>query len=77
MQQQREQMELYFQNRLLKNKSTFDSFFSDFENSLLNESYTSCIENMNSLATYLGKELKYKKFDDFDTAMKSEDPLIL
>jgi len=77
MQQQRKQMESYFQNRFSKNQKVFDSFFIRYEDSLKNESYSTCIESMNQFALYFGKELKYANFDKFDEAMKSDDPLIL
>jgi len=77
MKSQREEMEFYFQNRLSNNQTNFNAFFSDFELSLINQDHFSSIENMNNLAIYLGKELKYTHFDDFDSAMKSDDPLIL
>jgi len=77
MKSQREEMESYFRKRLSKNQANFDSFFSNFEFSLTNNDHISFIENMNDLAIFLGKELKYTNFEDYDTAMNSDDPLIL
>jgi len=77
MQQQRKQMEAYFHKRLSQNQKVFDAFFTRYEDLLQTDSYSTCVETMNQFALYFGKELKYANFDDFDKAMKSDDPLIL
>ncbi len=77
MKEERENFERYIARRLENNSHQFNKFLVGIETGLKNGDLSYSIQSMSELASYFGKELKYVKFDDFDQAMKSEEPLIL
>lgn len=55
--------------------SSLNSSFANLQNAINSGDHSAYINSLVSINSAFGKELKYAKFDDFDRAMRSDEPL--
>ena len=55
--------------------SSLNSSFANLQNAINSGDHSAYINSLVSINSAFGKELKYAKFDDFDSAMRSDEPL--
>lgn len=76
MAHERANFELYIRLRLAKNEKQFSDVIHIIENGNIDNDIGNCIDGMTKLANYLGKDLKYSNFEDFDVFMKSDESFV-
>lgn len=77
MKSERENFERYIDERLARNEKQFKTMLHDIEMGFKHDDFGNVLTSMSNLANYFGKELKYIEFNDFDQAMKCNQPLVL
>lgn len=75
--QERVCFESYIKARLAKNDTKFSDVIAIIDRGISSSDFRLSIRGMEQLANYLGEELKYARFEDFDLLMKSDDILVI
>lgn len=75
MLEERSNLELYFKKRIDRNFQEFSRLTKIVDDGIEGSDLSGCLIGMNELAFYLGGEIKYLEFGEFDEFMKSDETL--